>query len=389
MNSDSWWYSFVVAFRRECRRMTARRFYWVAALLLPLFAVGFMASVFGNGRMEPLPVGWVDEDESATSREIRSALEAIPSLQVAHVYADEWAARRAMERREVYGYLVVPFGYEFYTQTDAPRALRGYYHTAFLSVGGEVKRAFASLMQPLAVAPVVAQASAVGMSASAVSDFLQPVAEQVHPLFNPTLNYRLYLSYPFCFILLQVLLLLLTTYVLGIERKEGTAADWLRGAQGRVGAAVVGKLAPYWLLFAGVSLLAHVLFFGYLRLPTVTSPIWLWLGSLCFLASTQAVALCFYALLPVLGLVFSGVSMFGSLGATLSGVTFPLRSMPWPVEWASYLFPLRYFVELSQQWMTEGMEHWTEVLPLGALLLFLLPAWGLLPRLKKIYQSTS
>jgi ABC-2 type transport system permease protein len=227
------------------------------------------------------------------------------------------------------------------------------------------------------------------MSASAVSDFLQPVAEQVHPLFNPTLNYRLYLSYPFCFILLQVLLLLLTTYVLGIERKEGTAADWLRGAQGRVGAAVAGKLAPYWLLFAGVSLLAHVLFFGYLRLPTVTSPIWLWLGSLCFLASTQAVALCFYALLPVLGLVFSGVSMFGSLGATLSGVTFPLRSMPWPVEWASYLFPLRYFVELSQQWMMEGMEHWTEALPLGALLLFLLPAWGLLPRLKKIYQSTS
>lgn len=40
--------------------------------------------------------------------------------------------------------------------------------------------------------------------------------------------------------------------------------------------------------------------------------------------------------------------MVGSLGATLSGVTFPAPFMYEPVYYASFLFPVRHFVEISQ-----------------------------------------
>ena len=51
---------------------------------------------------------------------------------------------------------------------------------------------------------------------------------------------------------------------------------------------------------------------------------------------------------PVLSIIISIVSMVGSLGATLSGVTFPVPSMYAPVHYASYLFPVRHFTEIYQ-----------------------------------------
>ena len=42
---------------REWHRMTSRRIYFAACIVLPLFSLLFMATIFGNGRMENLPIG--------------------------------------------------------------------------------------------------------------------------------------------------------------------------------------------------------------------------------------------------------------------------------------------------------------------------------------------
>ena len=61
---------FVVVFRRECYRMTSRRIYLASTVILPLFLLFFMCTIFGDGQMRHLPIGIVDADNTATSREI-------------------------------------------------------------------------------------------------------------------------------------------------------------------------------------------------------------------------------------------------------------------------------------------------------------------------------
>ena len=94
-------------------------------------------------------------------------------------------------------------------------------------------------------------------------------------------------------------------------------------------------------------------------------------------------ALLLYAIFPVMGLIISVASMIGSLGATLSGVTFPIVFMDAPVYWASYLFPVRHFMEVVQSLLyLDGTfaYYWTNIV---VLLLFLLLPILLLPRLKQ------
>ena len=361
-------------FRRELRRMTSRRIYFASCIVLPLFSLVFMATIFGHGQMENLPVGVVDADQTSLSRSIIRMVDATPELQVTKHYANETEARKAIQRKEIYGYLLIPSGI---------KSLCYYYHNAMLSVGGELHSTFETILKQVSVTPIVTEAVGLGESQTNITSFLIPVSEKEMVSYNPNRNYAIYLSQPFFFVLLQVLLLLVTTYALGSESKFGTSDEWLQMAKGNIGIAVIGKLLPYTFLFAAIGILANVVFFNWMQMPLPCS-IWTMNGiTLLFIFATQALALILYSLFPVLSLIISVVSMIASLGATLSGVTFPVTFMDTPVYAASYLFPVRHFMETVQSILyLEGTfsDYWTNLV---VLLLFILSPILLLPRLKR------
>ena len=361
-------------FRRELRRMTSRRIYFASCIVLPLFSLVFMATIFGHGQMENLPVGVVDADQTSLSRSIVRMVDATPELQVTKQYANETEARKAIQRKEIYGYLLIPSGI---------KSLCYYYHNAMLSVGGELHSTFETILKQVSVTPIVTEAVGLGESQTNITSFLVPVSEKEMVSYNPNRNYAIYLSQPFFFVFLQVLLLLVTTYALGSESKFGTSDEWLQMAKGNIGIAVIGKLLPYTFIFTVMGVLANVVFFNWMKMPLPCS-LWVMNGiTMLFILATQALALLLYAIFPVLSLIISVVSMVGSLGATLSGVTFPVNFMDTPVYWASFLFPIRHFVEVVQSLLYLGgtfSNYWTNLV---VLLLFILSPILLLPRLKR------
>ena len=361
-------------FRRELRRMTSRRIYFASCIVLPLFSLVFMATIFGHGQMENLPVGVVDADQTSLSRSIIRMVDATPELQVTKQYANETEARKAIQRKEIYGYLLIPSGI---------KSLCYYYPNAMLSVGGELHSTFETILKQVSVTPIVTEAVGLGESQTNITSFLVPVSEEEMVSYNSNRNYAIYLSQPFFFVFLQVLLLLVTTYALGSESKFGTSDEWLQMAKGNIGIAVIGKLLPYTFIFMVMGVLANVVFFNWMQMPLPCS-LWVMNGiTILFILATQALALLLYAIFPVLSLIISVVSMIGSLGATLSGVTFPVNFMDTPVYWASFLFPIRHFVEVVQSLLyLEGSfsYYWTNLV---ILLLFILSPILLLPRLKR------
>lgn len=379
--------AFCMVFQRELDRLVSRRLYFGVCIVLPLFCIFFMATIFGNGQMENIPVGIVDQDETAMSREIARQVEAVPTFHVTRYFTDAEAARQATQAKEIYGYLVIPGQFEANATAGRATVLSYYYHYALLSVGGEVKGAFETVLKTLSLGPVVMQAVALGVSQNQVTSFLLPVKASSHPLFNPDLDYSVYLSNPFFFIFLQVIILLTTLYAVGSEIKFKTGDDWLASAQQNMVVAMAGKLLPYTFIYITMSVFANYVMFGVMHIPFSCGFWALNLTAALFVIASQALGVFLFSLFPALSIVISIVSMVGSLGATLSGVTFPVSSMFAPVYDASYLFPVRHFVEINQNLLygDYGFAYtWENV---SALFCYLLIALIMLPHLKKAIIS--
>lgn len=369
---------------RELRRITSRRIYLVAAVLLPLFLIVFMATIFGTGQMEHIPVGVVDADNTASSRSVVRCIAAVPTFDVIHHYADDAAAREAVQRKEIYGYLSIPPQFEADMLRGEGATLCYYYHYALLAVGGEVMSAFEQALIPVRMAPIVVEAVNLGATEENIETFLLPMTSDDHALYNPSLNYSTYLTLPIFYIMFQILVLLVTLYAIGSERKEGGGHSWLASARDNILVALTGKLLPYSLLFICEALLANVVFFHWVGIPFAGDMRLFSLLTILFVLATQSVAVQLYALLPALSFVISIVSMVGSLGATLSGLTFPLPAMSPVVQYAALLFPVRHFTVAMQQLVYFDAGFVACSPSLVALCLFPLATLLLLPRLRRI-----
>ena len=378
---------------RECHRITSRRLYFGVCILLPLFCLFFMATIFGNGQMENIPIGIVDQDNTAASRTIARRIAATPTFRVTEHFTDEASARQALQRKEIYGYLSIPPQFEQKTVSGTGATLTYYYHYALLSVGSELMAAFETTLAPVALSPIVVQAEALGVGQEQIQTFLLPVEANTHPLYNPDMDYSIYLSQPFFFVLFQILILLVTVYAIGSEFKFGTTQEWMGAAtpagkdpanlrNADILTAVAGKLLPYTVMFSVIGILANYVLFRLMNIPFQGS---LWLMNIVtvlFIMATQALAVLIFSIFPKIAYIISVVSMVGSLGATLSGVTFPVTAMYAPVHAASYLFPVRHFTEATQAmiYFDAGFAYfWQSV---AVLLVFLLLAILILPLLK-------
>ncbi len=372
---------------REWTRMTSRRLYFGVCIVLPLFTIFFMATIFGNGQMENIPIGIVDQDNTTTSRNIARNISAVPTFKVTRHFVNEAAAREAVQRKEIYGYLSIPPRFEQDAVTGKDATLSYYYHYALLSVGGELMAAFETALAPVALSPIAMQAVALGVNENQIETFLLPIQANNHPIYNPSLDYSVYLSQPFFFVLFQVIVLLVMVYAVGSEIKFRTGDDWLSTARGNMVTAILGKFLPYTVIFSLMAILGNYVMFGILHIPFHGS--WLLMNgmSILFVIATQSLALFIFSLFPAVAIIISIVSMIGSLGATLSGVTFPVPNMYPLVRDASYLFPVRHFTELVQTMLYSG-GGFIHVWPSAVILcIFPLLALAMLPHLKRAIIS--
>lgn len=357
---------------REYKRIIRKPIYWFATIILPLFILLVMATIFGNGLIRELPVGIVDNDNSQLSRTMIRNLDAVPELHVATVYSNIGEAQSDVEAKKIYGYMHIPANLERDIKSNRATQLPFYYHFALLSVGGEVLSGFYTYLTHFATIPLMHTAAKLNIDKDKAEIIASPITADFHPLNNPSLDYTIYLSYPYFYVIFQILILLTTAYTIGREYKEYTATDWLSTAGNNRIAALYGKLLPYFVIYSIVACFANAILFTWVEIPIKTNLYTIIPTCMLFVAATLSVAVFIFAIHPNLAFIIGFISMFGSLSATMVGVTFPITAMPKVVEWASYLFPARHFTILCQNICYEGLNLSYTWQHYSALLLFLL-----------------
>jgi ABC-2 type transport system permease protein len=203
------------------------------------------------------------------------------------------------------------------------------------------------------------------------------VVPSVRMRYNPTLA-SVHLFVPG---LIATILTLVTTLMTAISlsrEKERGSWEVLLVSPLHPWQVIIGKVVPYLGLamanVATVLLAARLVFDVPLR------------GSLALLLATSVL----FALVGLaLGVLIAAVTrsqlaaMLAALGGTmlpnimLSGLVFPLASLPTPLFVASHLIPARWFIEIVRGIMLKGAgiaELWPNVAVLGAMLVVLLAA---------------
>lgn len=369
--------------RREYMRIRGRAVYGLLVLVLPPLSFALTWGMFSSASPRDLPVAVVDLDHSALSRRLTRLVDAASSMVVAFQPGDPAAAEDLLLRGRVYAALVVPRHLEADIKRNRGGAVVAYTNSQMLLPGSIIASSLNSLVAT-ASGNLHRQARLRGgeMGAAATAH-LEPIRIDRHVLFNPQLNYLYFLAAALCPTFLQLFVLMTTVMAVGEEFKEGTARRWLATAGGSPWRAVTGKLAVYWLPFAGTSTLMLAMTAKGFGIPVRGSLPLLVVATLLLVLAMQACALVLLVITPSLRMALSMASFYAGTAFAFVGLTFPQAGMPALGRAWSRLLPLTHYLHLFQQQTLRGAPRSQAAAALLCLGLFMALGILVIPRLKR------
>ena len=253
--------------RRECRRLVSRPLYLFCMVIAPLFCYIFFTTLMDSGLPTDMPVGVVDQDMSATSRQLIRNLVAFEQTAVVARYPTVNEARTAMQRGEIYGFFYIPEGTSAKAQAGRQPKLSFYTNNTLLIAGSLLSKDMKMMSELASGAAARSTLYAKGATEEQAMAFLQPIVIDTHPLNNPWLNYSVYLCNTFAPGVLMLLIFMVTVYSIGVEIKDRTAREWLRMGNNSIWISLAGKLLPHTAIFFLMGILYNVYLYGFLHFP--------------------------------------------------------------------------------------------------------------------------
>lgn len=322
---------------REWQRLRSTPRLWLLAFVAPLLLVVVLLGIFAQPTPRELPVVVVDLDRSSLSRQAQRMLQAAPALQIVTVMDDMAAAGGRVRRGEAYAVIALPP----HMQRDVLRGevprLQLYYNSQVMTAGNVILRDVRQALGTLG--------AGIGM-AQGVTPAL---TTQLHAAFNPGLDYARFLVLSLALSLLHIAAVVIAIDVVGRELRDGTAADWLAQAGGRILPALLGKLLPWalWLGVYGALLLGAAVWWLGVR-PAGSITLWA-LSWLLLVLASFGIGVLLVGLTANLRVATSVASVLVSPAFAYSGMTFPLLAMPAFASFWATLLPLHHGLSVQTQ----------------------------------------
>lgn len=375
--------------KREVNRMTSRSLYLMVVLIFPLISILFFASLFREGLPSKMPIAIVDLDQTATSRKISRNIDVTSQSEVTCYLQSESEAMSELRKGTIYGFVVLPKNMQSDILTSKQPTISYYYQNGFLIAGGLIQKDLTFTLKTLSGGINIQKREAMGQSNDFIMSQVQPIQLSIHQLFNPTTNYSVYISTIIMPIMLQLFILMVTVYSIGIEIRERTSRVWLRTSGKSIIVALTGKLLPYTLIFFILMMFQNFMLYKVMQIPMQTSIGWLMFGSLLFVLAYQAIGVFCIGLLPMMRHALNLAVFYGILALTLCGFSFPIESMPAVFQYWASLFPVRHYMHIFQNQILTGFELKYSIVSYFCLLLFLFLPFIIINRLKSalIYQT--
>lgn len=326
--------------------MFSRPIYLFSTVFVVAFGYLFFLSLINEGLPQRLPVAVVDSDNSAISRRLVRELNTTPMTQIVSSCANFSEARDLMQKGEIYGFIDIPRGFYKELLTGKRPEISFYINNAYL-IAGTLSYKDMLTMTTLASSAYQREVlRAKGMNDKDIMGRIQPIVIDTHQIGNPWANYGVYLINVLMPGVLQLVILLMTVYTIGIELKTKSSRDWMAESGGSLFVALSGKMLPYSVIFIILGFAGNVLLYKFTGFPMNGSLLRFSAATVLFILAHQAIGVLMIGLFPVLRDAVSFAALYGILSFTYAGFTFPIEAMPPVAQGASVLFPIRHYFHI-------------------------------------------
>jgi ABC-2 type transport system permease protein len=358
------------------------RIYGFCMVVFPFMLVLFFTTMLDEGIQQDLPIGVVDQDNSAMSRGLIRNLDAMQNSRVMYRFANITEARNAMQQGEVYAYLYIPDGTASKLLSGRQPKISFYYTMTCMTAGSMASKDMKTIGMLGSAAVGQATLSAKGASPQQIKAALQPVTIDAHMIANPEGSYNYSLTTVFVPGILMLFMALLSAYALGMEMKFDTGKEWLARADGNIVVAIIGKYIVHALIFLLIIFLYQYYVFNVLHFPRLGGTWSIVRLTLLQVASSLGFGIFAFGLMPSLRMSMSISSLWSVLSISMCGSAFPILGMDPPLQSMSWLFPLRHYWMIYQATVLNGFPVIDVWFHLVALVAFTLLPWFVLRKVK-------
>lgn len=358
---------FKAVVHRELVRIFSRRIYLLMVLVLPLVSFAVLAAIFSTGSPRHLPIAVYDADNTDFSRRLIRLLDAAPSLHVAQRVTDLKEGKSLILSGASYALVVLPRGLERDRFRGHGAQVTSFYNNQSMTAGSIVNRGIRDTLKAVSAELDQQSRRQRGETGAAAAAHAEPIIVESRALFNPYLNYLYFLAGALMPTMLQIFIIVVTVYAVGVEMKEGSARNWLDTAGGSPWRAVAGKLVPYTAGFLCVGLVMNSYLFLWLELPLRGSVTLIALATVLLVLSYQAVALLIVAMTANLRISLSSAAIYAAPAFAFAGITFPVMAMPLSGKIWGALLPLSYYLIILLDQGMRGTPVAVSLPPLAAM----------------------
>lgn len=367
--------------RREIFRMGSRKMYLFGMIAVPLICIYFFSDLLSEGLPLKVPSAIVDLDHSEMSREITRNLNATELIDISEKLNSYDEAMHAVRSGKIYGFFIIPDNFQKDALSGKQPTIEFYNNLTYFVPGTLTFKGFRTVAVGTTAGIVRNELVAVGLTDLQAAAFIQPMTVQEHPLNNPWMNYNYYLAPSFCMGVLALMIMMMCTFSITMEIKNGSSVEWLRNAHGHIFVAVAGKLLPHFVVWSVIAQFMVSYFFCYLDFPC--GHLWIvCLAAELFVIATMAMGVIFSSLLPMPRFALILCALVGILSFSFLGFSFPVQNMYGAIAIFSYLVPTRYFFLTYVTSGLNGFPLYFSRIYLAAMIVFPLVACLGLPRLR-------
>jgi ABC-2 type transport system permease protein len=191
--------------------------------------------------------------------------------------------------------------------------------------------------------------------------------------YNPELKSSLYFVPGVLAMILMIITMMLTSMAITREREIGTI-EQLVVTPIKPYQLILGKMLPFAVIGLVDVTLILIVAVGHFKLPIRGSLPLLYIAAICFLFTTLGMGLLISTISNTQQQAIFVTFLILQPAIMLSGLMFPIANMPEPVQWLTYLNPLRYFLIILRGVILKGNDFMTLapqfflLLALGAIL---------------------
>ncbi|NAZ44971.1 ABC transporter permease [Vibrio toranzoniae] len=356
---------------------------WLLSSLtwIPLLLAASIWLIFSQGIARDLPVAVVDLEHSQISQQFTRLVDASPTLQVSQKYNSVSEAAKAMIKRDIYGYVVIPRHFDRDIYLGLNPQVSVFYNSQFILIGKLVNSALLQAQGTFnAQLEVVKQLSHGDTTVKSALGQAVTVQSQITPLFNKNSSYAQFLVSAVIPALWQIMIVVGTILVLTANVRARGLKAWLSHSPVK---SLVSTLTPYVALFLAFGIAFSFWFYCLLDWPFNGSFIALTVAQLLTVISCIIMGCLFFFLTldPARAMSFAGA--FTAPSFAFMGITFPVTDMNTAAQIWRSLLPVSHYIEVQTAQSSYGASAAQSLISLTSMFWYAVPALVVILLIKK------